>query len=96
MTLYKLHKFNTKTNHLFIFVCFFFLVFNFANLFAQNKMYTIVLDAGHGGHDPGKNVKSKKYYEKDIALKITLEEPCGWRITKSSDIKVFELSGSTG
>ncbi len=36
------------------------------------KKYTIVLDAGHGGNDPGK-VGYKGYKEKEIALKVTLK-----------------------
>lgn len=36
----------------------------------NRKMFTVVLDAGHGGHDPGK--VSKGYKEKDVALKIVL------------------------
>ena len=82
-----LHKFNTKTNQLIVFVFFFFFIFNATTLFAQNKMYTIVLDAGHGGHDPGKSVKNKKYYEKDIALKITLE--VGKILEQRKDVKVI-------
>lgn len=41
---------------------------------AQNKFFTIVLDAGHGGHDPG-NLGTKRYSksEKDVALDITLK-----------------------
>jgi len=72
MTLQMFHKFNTKTNPLHVLVFFFiFFLINF-QLEAQNKTYTVVLDAGHGGGEPGKVVRSKKYYEKDIALSITL------------------------
>jgi len=41
---------------------------------AQSKIFTIVLDAGHGGHDPG-NLGTGRYKkrEKDIALDITLK-----------------------
>ncbi|MCS6821432.1 MAG: N-acetylmuramoyl-L-alanine amidase [Microscillaceae bacterium] len=35
------------------------------------KIKTIVIDAGHGGHDPGK--VGKKFKEKDIALAISLD-----------------------
>ncbi|MFK5891333.1 MAG: N-acetylmuramoyl-L-alanine amidase [Flavobacteriaceae bacterium] len=48
--------------------------FNTSESFAQNKIFTIVLDAGHGGHDPG-NLGTGRYKkrEKDIALDITLK-----------------------
>lgn len=48
-------------------------LFRFTNqaVFAQNKPFTIVLDAGHGGKDPGK-VAYRKYKEKDIALDIVM------------------------
>jgi len=48
--------------------------FNTSASFAQNKIFTIVLDAGHGGHDPG-NLGTGRYKkrEKDIALDITLK-----------------------
>ena len=49
------------------------------------KQYVVVLDAGHGGGDPGK-VGYKKFEEKDIALKITLA--AGKIISKEKDIKV--------
>ena len=38
---------------------------------ARNDVFTVVLDAGHGGHDPG-NLGSG-FKEKDIALKIVLQ-----------------------
>ena len=46
--------------------------------------FVVVLDAGHGGEDPG-NV-GNGYKEKDIALKIVLE--VGRLISKNPDIKV--------
>ena len=42
---------------------------------AQNKKsFTLIVDAGHGGHDPG-TTGNKKYkkYEKDVALSIALK-----------------------
>jgi len=50
-----------------------------------NNKFIIVLDAGHGGHDPGKN--TKKYNEKDIALKITLL--VGEILEKNPEIQVI-------
>ncbi len=51
----------------------------------DNKLTTVVLDAGHGGKDPGAIGKNAK--EKDIALKITLK--VGEYIEKEfSDIEV--------
>ena len=47
---------------------------NTPQLFAQNKTFTVVLDAGHGGTDPG-NLGTGRYKkrEKDIALDVTLK-----------------------
>lgn len=48
-------------------------VFSFnVKLYAQNdKPFTVVIDAGHGGKDPGN--RGNKYYEKKIVLNITLK-----------------------
>jgi len=48
--------------------------FNNSGLLAQNKTFTVVLDAGHGGSDPG-NLGTGRYKkrEKDIALDVTLK-----------------------
>jgi N-acetylmuramoyl-L-alanine amidase len=35
------------------------------------KLFTVVIDPGHGGHDPG--TRGEKVLEKDIALKISLK-----------------------
>lgn len=51
------------------------LLLNFIKVSAQNepktKINCIVIDAGHGGKDPG--AKGSKYYEKDIVLAIALK-----------------------
>jgi len=52
---------------------------------AQNKDFVVVLDAGHGGKDPGK-IAGKNMNEKDIALKIVLE--VGDLLEKTKGIKV--------
>ena len=48
-------------------------VFSFhVKLYAQNdKPFTVVIDAGHGGKDPGN--RGNKYYEKKIVLNIALK-----------------------
>lgn len=40
-------------------------------LYKEFKISTVVIDAGHGGHDPGTH--GKRYKEKDIALSIALK-----------------------
>tara|TARA_R110002049_G_scaffold309200_2_gene518500 strand:+ start:4846 stop:5976 length:1131 start_codon:yes stop_codon:yes gene_type:complete len=52
----------------------------------QPEKFVVVLDAGHGGKDPGKFSKYG-YKEKDIALKIVLQ--VGEILEKNKDIKVI-------
>ncbi|MBL4642095.1 MAG: N-acetylmuramoyl-L-alanine amidase [Flavobacteriaceae bacterium] len=73
---------NKKLLLLLISCCFLFGV-NHQN-FAQKKIYTVVLDAGHGGHDPG-NI-GNGYREKNIALKTALE--IGRIIGAKKDIRI--------
>jgi len=61
----------------------FILLFS-VNIFSQTS-FTVVLDAGHGGKDPGKH--SNKYYEKKIALNIVLL--AGKLLEKNKDITVI-------
>ena len=55
-----------------------------SNLFAQTN-FKVVLDAGHGGKDPGKH--TGKYYEKDIALNIVLL--LGEKLEKNGEMEVI-------
>ncbi|WP_225036231.1 N-acetylmuramoyl-L-alanine amidase [Winogradskyella sp. SM1960] len=57
--------------------------FNVLN--AQEEKFVVVLDAGHGGNDPGNTGNGHK--EKHIALEITLE--VGRELEKNPDIKVI-------
>ena len=74
-----------KTKTLLGFVCF-IIVLTFAptvNAQAKDK-FVVVLDAGHGGKDPGN--LGNGYREKDIALKVVLE--VGKQLEKNPDIEV--------
>ena len=66
-------------------LCLIFL--NSSFLFSQKKTneFTVVLDAGHGGKDPGN--RGNGYYEKNIALSIALK--VGAELEKQSNIKVI-------
>ncbi|AMC12273.1 N-acetylmuramoyl-L-alanine amidase [Lutibacter profundi] len=74
----------TKFIFIFVFFSAFFFITNSA--FAQEKDFIVVLDAGHGGKDPGK-VGYKKSKEKEIALKIVLQ--IGKLLEKEKGIKVI-------
>ncbi|HCY81141.1 N-acetylmuramoyl-L-alanine amidase [Xanthomarina sp.] len=77
-----------KSKLILLFLSALFVLSNFSNsLLAQDNSnkFVVVLDAGHGGKDPGKPSK-EGYKEKDIALKIALE--VGKELEKNPDIKV--------
>lgn len=70
---------------------FFFIFLIFFGIFIgntqnTNKPFVVVLDAGHGGKDPGRPTKFG-YKEKDIALKIVLK--IGENLEKHKNIKVI-------
>lgn len=78
-----------KTNKQILFVSLIIVltVFSITKVAGQtaNKSFVVVLDAGHGGHDPGN--RGNGYKEKDIALNIVLE--VGKQLANISDIKVI-------
>lgn len=76
-------KITSKISFIFVFIVVF--MSSISTAFAQEKEFIVVLDAGHGGKDPGK-VGYKQYKEKDIALKIVLE--VGKLLSKEKNIKV--------
>ncbi|QLE00297.1 N-acetylmuramoyl-L-alanine amidase [Galbibacter sp. BG1] len=60
-------------------------VFPFSKNQSKNDKFTVVLDAGHGGHDPGN--MGNGFKEKDIALKIVLQ--VGAILEQDPNIKVI-------
>ncbi|MFV9551180.1 N-acetylmuramoyl-L-alanine amidase family protein [Algibacter sp. PT7-4] len=76
-----------KTNNILIFVLIIAVLTFTLNINAQStstKKFVVVLDAGHGGKDPGN--LGNGYREKDIALKTVLA--VGQTLEKMPDIKV--------
>jgi len=77
-----------KTHKVLIFVSF-IIVLTLSSFISGNSgithKFVVVLDAGHGGKDPGRPTKMG-YKEKDIALKIVLA--IGKELEKHSNIKV--------
>lgn len=68
--------------------CFFSVIIIFpSQIFSQDvgEKFTVVLDAGHGGKDPGNT--GNGYYEKNISLAISLL--VGSELEKQKDIKVI-------
>ena len=76
-----------KTHRVLLFVSF-IVVLTFSSFKKEEDLnkgkFVVVLDAGHGGHDPGN--LGNGYKEKDIALKIVLE--VGKQLEKNPGIKV--------
>ena len=83
-------NYNMKTNRVLIFVSILsvltFSSFNKPDKPENIEKFIVVLDAGHGGKDPGKNSKYG-YKEKDIALKIALQ--VGDLLERNPNIKVI-------
>ncbi len=77
-----------KTNKFsFIIIVLFLILLNFHGFAATNpptEKFVVVLDAGHGGKDPGN--RGNGYKEKDIALSIILK--IGAELKKHPDVKV--------
>ena len=68
-----------------LFIVFFTFAFSLANnSISKEHKFIVVLDAGHGGHDPGN--LGNGFKEKDIALNIVLK--IGSELEKNPNIKV--------
>ena len=76
------HKNITKGKILFILL---FMCIGYSTPILAQKEYVVVLDAGHGGKDPGNSGNGFK--EKRIALKVALK--VGEKLKKHEDIKVL-------
>lgn len=78
-----------KTHSFTLFLSFFILLsiscFNPLSAQDTSNKFVVVLDAGHGGHDPGN--LGNGYKEKSIALNIVLQ--VGKELEKNPDIKVI-------
>ena len=72
MNIHLKSKFKLTTKVTSIFVFFLAILFVNNQAFAQKKDFVVVLDAGHGGRDPG-NEGLKGLQEKKIALNIVLK-----------------------
>ncbi len=79
-----LPKKNCESPHLKGVYCLFFVLFSCLLLNSQEN-FRVVLDAGHGGKDPGN--LGNNYVEKDISLNIILE--VGRQLKKENNIEVI-------
>lgn len=78
------HKINFRVRIIFLFFFAFYFLMSSSSIFSQKK-YTIVIDAGHGGRDPGN--LGNGYKEKNIALKVALA--VGKKLAINKDINVL-------
>lgn len=79
-------KFKIATKYCLYFVFTILFLCHTSLTFAQKKEFVVVLDAGHGGKDPGK-IGYNNIKEKDVALNIVLK--IGELLEKNKDIKVL-------
>ena len=80
-------KENMRQIHIIIYIVALFCWFGTSDTEAANKSFVVVLDAGHGGKDPGCIGSSRSNREKDIAYNITME--VGRLLKSHSNIKVI-------
>jgi len=78
----------TQHKHIIVFLILTFItsLTSYASLHAQDDKFVVVLDAGHGGKDPGRPTKNG-YKESNIALKVVLE--LGKQLEKNPEFKVI-------
>jgi len=78
----------TKSKYIIVFLVVTFItsLTSYAPLHAQEDKFVVVLDAGHGGKDPGRPTKNG-YKEKNIALKVVLE--LGKQLEKNPEFKII-------
>ena len=69
LPIFAMHWVNARTSVLIVLVIIFINSFN--DTFGQNSVQTIVIDAGHGGKDPGCHGKYSK--EKHVCLSMALK-----------------------
>ena len=74
-----------QTNVKYFLLSFIFLLTHYTFAQKATEKFVVVLDAGHGGKDPGRPTKFDS--EKSIALKIVLK--VGEKLEKNKDIKVI-------
>jgi len=74
-----------QTNVKYLLLSFIFLLTHYTFAQKATEKFVVVLDAGHGGKDPGRPTKFDS--EKSIALKIVLK--VGEELEKNKDIKVI-------
>lgn len=80
-----MEKFSSIVKRIFLVVCLQFL--GFALAWSGEKPFIVVIDAGHGGKDPGASGFVLKLKEKDINLKTALK--LGDLLSKEKNVKVL-------